>query len=272
MRVMDLTIDKGDEKSSDVLLEDVSFRYTRQDDYVLQKLDASVARGSFAALVGRSGCGKTTLLNLICGYLQPTGGRCLVGGEAVWGPGSDRIPIFQEDALWPWLSALENVMLHNRLAFRKNAAATHPSGGESKAAELLNRMDFPGDALRKHPKELSLGMRKRVEFARALFGQPRLIIADEPFANVDVHTRSVLYELVRGILLERRTTLLFSTHDLHEALSFGSEILVMRSTLPSRVVFRMHNPFFGDRVALRQRGSEYYAAYESLFAAMQVSQ
>lgn len=221
-----------EEAVKDRILEvnNLSFRYTPEPQLVLSSVTFGLTRGSLTAIVGRSGCGKSTLLNILAGFLEPTTGVCTFRGHPVVGPEPSRIPIFQEDALWPWWTALENVLLQNRLSGVDKAAAT------KHAADLLQRVGVPKPAHSQYPKQLSLGMRRRVEIARALFAQPQLLLADEPFSSVDIHTREALHQFILNVWEQKQLTALFATHDLHEALFLATEIAIMSPTLPSTVL------------------------------------
>jgi ABC-type nitrate/sulfonate/bicarbonate transport system ATPase subunit len=239
------------------------FRYTEKDEWVLENLALELCSGSFTALVGRSGCGKTTLLNVILGFLKPERGKCWFQGKRISGPNASRIPIFQEDGIWPWWSAIDNVLLS---AYIDHGEITDKD--RRKAVEMLELVGLPKKTHMKYPKELSMGMRRRVELARALYREPDLLIADEPFGSVDVETRESLHELVEGIWRDRGMTILFSTHDLREAMYLASNILVLRSEAPSRVVDSVFNPLQGTATAEHGRSSEYFGIYERLREAM----
>ena len=247
-----------------VSIRDLSFRYAVHASEILADVTLDIPSGSFCAIVGRSGTGKTTLLNILSGYLLPSRGTICIQGMPLSGPSTDRIPIYQEDGLWPWLRAWENVLLAELLrsghkSIRKRRA---------QAEKLLVRTGLLPDTHAKYPKELSVGMRKRVEIARALFTEPQLILADEPFSSLDEVTRADLHRLIIELWADSGITVIFSTHDLDEALFLATQIVVMSKNNPSRVVGLYNNSFHGRIEARRESAQQYYALYDTIFSAM----
>ncbi len=243
----------------------VSFRYQNQPNYLLSDIDLTVKEGSLLTLVGKSGTGKTTLLNLLAGYLKPCEGTCYMDGFPILGPHPSRSPIFQEDSLWPWLRAIDNVTVH---ALLRQGPSAVPSC-QAAACELMGRVGLPPDSYRRYPKELSVGMRKRVEIARALFAGPEVILADEPFASVDPDTREGLHHLTEKLWEAGRTTILLSTHDLDEALYLATEIAVLRRSGSSTKLAGVYdNPFRGKPQARREDSVSYFSFYDRIRDAM----
>jgi NitT/TauT family transport system ATP-binding protein len=191
-------------------------------------LSVEVGEGEFVVLVGPSGCGKTTLLNLVAGFEPPTSGEVLVDGRPVTGPGPDRVMIFQEPALFPWLSVLDNVAF----GLRQHA---HLSAAQRRAiAERhLETVHLQGFA-QAWVHELSGGMKQRVALARALAPGPRALLCDEPFASLDALTRERLYAEIQELHSTTRKTVLFVTHNTREAACLADRVLVLTAR-PARV-------------------------------------
>lgn len=185
---------------------------------VLEKVSAEVAHGEFVCLVGPSGCGKSTLLNIVAGFLDATSGEALVEGQPVLGPDPRRIFVFQENGVFPWLDVRENVGfgLRQRDHAERDRIIAHYIG-------MVGLRGFEET----YPRELSGGMRQRVEIARALAANPDIIYMDEPFGALDFLTRlKMRTDLVR-IWQSERKTILFVTHDIEEAIQLADRVLVM---------------------------------------------
>ena len=193
----------------------------------LSAVDLAVREGEFVCLCGPSGCGKTTVLNLVAGLEAPTEGAVRVRGEAVRGPGPDRTVMFQEHALFPWLTVAENV------AFPLGVAGV-PAGERASRVERYLRMVHLWRFRASRPHELSGGMRQRAALARALVGEPSILLMDEPFAALDAQTRDVLHAELERIWMETRKTVVFVTHNVREAVRLGDRVVVM-GTRPGRV-------------------------------------
>jgi NitT/TauT family transport system ATP-binding protein len=185
---------------------------------VLEGIDFTVDPGEFVCIVGPSGCGKTSLLNIIGGFLTPTHGEVLVEGEPVRGPDPRRIFIFQEGGVFPWLNVRENVAfgLGRRRKPERDRLTQH-------YIEMVGLSGFE----RSYPRELSGGMRQRVEIARALAADPEIIYMDEPFGALDYITRFKMRADLISIWQEERKTILFVTHDIEEAVQLADRVLVM---------------------------------------------
>ena len=202
------------------------------------RLSFEVATGEFVCLLGPSGCGKTSLLNVLAGLVEPTSGEALLDGRPITGPGPDRAVLFQEPALFPWLSVRGNVELGLELI-------GVPASERRDVAQrwLANvHLERWADA---QPHELSAGMRQRVALARALAADPDVLLGDEPFGALDAQARELLQREVQRVWVEseNRKTFLFVTHNVREATLLDDRVLVM-SAAPGRLLeeFRIHAP------------------------------
>jgi NitT/TauT family transport system ATP-binding protein len=206
---------------------------------VVDRVDWTIGQGAFHCLVGRSGCGKTTLLKLAAGLLAPTGGAVRIQDAAVTEPSRQAGFVFQSPNLLDWLTAAENVLLPVSLKRRVTAA------DRAQAAELLALMGLGGLAER-HPRELSGGQQSRVAIARALVGSPAVLLMDEPFAALDAITREELQTDLMALCTARNTTVLFVTHDIAEAVFLADRVAVMEH---GRVHDALDVPFARPRAA-----------------------
>jgi NitT/TauT family transport system ATP-binding protein len=189
---------------------------------VLKDLDLTVAPGEFISIIGPSGCGKSTLLTLLAGYLRPSAGRLLFKGEVVTGPGRERVMVFQQPTLFPWLTAAANVGYGLRL--RANRGRVKDVDAEIDAILRLVQLE---SFARYYPAELSGGMRQRLEIARALAVDPEVLLMDEPLGALDALTRRTMQREVLRIWQETGKTVLFVTHDIDEAVLMADRIFVM---------------------------------------------
>jgi NitT/TauT family transport system ATP-binding protein len=186
----------------------------------IRDISLSVDAGDFVSVVGPSGCGKTTLLNTIAGFLAPTSGEIRVDGRAVSGPGPDRGVVFQSFALFPWRTVLDNV------AFGPKMRGVPKARRHEIAREYLALAGL-SHAAERYPNELSGGMQQRVGVVRALANEPDVLLMDEPFASVDAQTRMTLQEELTRIWAQRRSTVLFITHDVNEAVFLANRVIVL---------------------------------------------
>ncbi len=184
--------------------------------------DASlaVAEGEFVSLVGPTGCGKSTLLNVAAGLLAPSGGSVEVFGKALSGRNNQAGYLFQSDALFPWRTARENVMLGLQL----RGTSTRQAGDQADAWLARVHLAGHGD---KYPHELSGGMRKRVALAQTLILDPKILLMDEPFSALDVQTRSLMENELLELWSQDRKSVVFVTHDLEEAISLSDRVVVL---------------------------------------------
>ncbi|OMC25415.1 ABC transporter [Mycobacterium colombiense] len=212
-----------------VLFDRVSFhiRKGREDVHVVDDCSFSVAPGEIVAMIGPSGGGKTTIGYLLAGYYRPTSGLIAVDGKEAGGPSAERLLLFQENALMPWLTTAENVM------FGPRARGEDRDVVRQRADTVLARVGL-ADFGNRYPAELSGGMRRRAELARALINEPAVLILDEPFRGLDAMTRELMREYTAELLAEQRRTVLFITTDVDEALLLADRLLVMTGR-PARV-------------------------------------
>ncbi|NGM84965.1 ABC transporter ATP-binding protein [Paenibacillus sp. 7124] len=203
---------------------------------VLKDVDLSINKGEFFILLGPSGCGKSTLLNLIAGFEKQTEGELLVGGEAVDRPGKERAMVFQhpDASLFPWLNVRENIEFGLRMQGMRK--------GERKAISdrYIELAGLTGHE-RKFPRELSGGMKQRVQIARVLANEPDILLMDEPLGALDAFTRRVMQEELVRIWSETKKTIIFVTHDIQEAVLLGGRIGIMSIGPDSRVFEIMDN-------------------------------
>ena len=218
---------------SDLAIDHVSVIYPKRGGAVtaLEDVSIEVNDGQFVSIVGASGCGKSTLLNVVGGLVAPTSGQVLVDGEPIRGPGADRGMVFQSYTLYPWLTVRKNVEFGLSLRHVPRAERRRV------ANELLAVVRLQGfeDA---YPKALSGGMKQRVAIARVLANEPSVLLMDEPFGALDAQTRTVMQELLLDLWERLRTTVLFVTHDIDEAV-FLSEVVYVLSNRPGRVRRRL---------------------------------
>lgn len=206
--------------------------YHRRDQapvHVLEDCSFRIEPGKLTVVMGTSGCGKSTLAYILSGYIKPDAGQVTMDGKPVQGPGPDRIMVFQETALWPWMTVTENIVF-GPLA-RADLARKEVT---EKALELLRKFGL-SEFKDKYPGQLSGGMKRRAELAQALINSPKVMILDEPFRGLDVMTRELMQEYYIELFEETRLTTVFITSELEEAIFLADRILIM-GDLPSRIV------------------------------------
>ena len=193
----------------------------------LNGVSLDIAENEFITVVGPSGCGKSTLLNIIAGLLEPTSGQVLCNGEVVRGTGSDRGVVFQQYALFPWLTVRKNVMFALEMRGVKGEEAKKEAMRYLEMVQLEKFADH-------YPKELSGGMKQRVAIARAYAARPQVLLMDEPFGALDAQTRTQLQTELLKTWERERITCFFITHDVDEAILLANRVIIM-SARPGRI-------------------------------------
>jgi NitT/TauT family transport system ATP-binding protein len=213
-----------------VSLNDISLSYEASDGkqlLALDRINLQVSPGEFLCIVGPSGCGKSTLLHLIAGLHQQTSGNVLIDNKPVDGPGTDRILIFQELGLFPWLTVADNVEFGMKM---KGIPKTERRERIDYYLRLVHLSQFKNS----YTHQLSGGMRQRVALARALATEPDVLLMDEPFAALDAQTRDLLHDELERIWAETGRTIIFVTHNVREAIRLGDRV-VLFTFRPGRI-------------------------------------
>lgn len=221
---------------------------------VLQNVNLTIQKGEFICLIGHSGCGKTTLLNMISGFAKPSIGEVRLQGQTIDSPGPDRMVVFQGYALLPWLTVFENVYL--------GVNAVHPEKSKAEKNQIVKEhlaMVGLADAAEKKPPQISGGMKQRVAIARALAIRPEVLILDEPFGALDAITKEELQEELLKIWNNNRCTVLMITHDIDEALFLADRLVMMTNGPAANIGEIMEIPFSRPRDRSRiMETPEYY--------------
>ncbi len=195
---------------------------------VVSDLNLLITPGELTAVVGPSGCGKSTLVNLVAGYDRPDAGTIVLNGKRITGPGQDRMVVFQETALLPWLTAYENVVFGPKL--RSDLSGVELKAEANRLLDIVGLRGFED----RYPLQLSGGMQRRAELARAMINNPMLLIMDEPFRGLDAMTRELMQEFFLRLFEKNRRTNLFVTSEIEEAI-FLADRLVILSNRPATV-------------------------------------
>jgi len=213
----------------------------------LTSVDLEVAEAQFVSLVGTSGCGKSTLLHIVGGLEAASSGSVELDGEAVRGPGAELGLVFQRQTLFPWLTVWENARFPHTLR-RNRATRLTETEVKNRAVLVENLLRLVGlwEFRNSYPAELSGGMQQRAAIARALVARPDVLLMDEPFGALDAQTREEMQELLLHVNAQHRTTTLFVTHDIDEALLLSDRVIVL-SPRPGRIIADMAVPFVRDR-------------------------
>jgi NitT/TauT family transport system ATP-binding protein len=221
----------------EVTLKGVSKSYG--DEFVSKRVvdncSFQIEEGKFTVLIGPSGCGKTTLINLIAGYERPSDGQISCDGKEIVGPTRDRLVLFQETALFPWMTVFENVMYGPTVQGRRDVA-------KSEAISLLSKVGLQ-DFRDKYPSQLSGGMQRRAELARTLINRPRVLLMDEPFRGLDAMTRQLMQEYLLKLFEGSGQTVLFVTTEIDEAILLADRlVLLSRGPATTREVITVDIP------------------------------
>ena len=224
---------------------------------VLEPTSLSVGVSELVSIVGPSGCGKSTLLHIVGGLITPTSGSVLLDGQEVFEAGRERGMVFQGYTLFPWLSVRQNV------EFGPKQRGVKKAEREKLADYFLDEVGLTEFGSH-FPKQLSGGMRQRVAIARALANSPRILLMDEPFGALDAQTRTTMQELLLDIRHRERTTTLFITHDIDEAVFLSDRIFVMTAR-PGRLKAEIAVPFGPDRDASLRTSPEFYRLHAEVY-------
>ena len=218
--------------------------------HALTKVNLAVERGEFVTLIGHSGCGKSSLLNLLAGLTKATDGTLICAGREIAGPAPERAVVFQNHSLLPWLTCYENV----HLAVEKVFGPSESSGQLRQRAMAALALVGLNAAASKRPNEISGGMKQRVGIARALSMEPKVLLMDEPFGALDALTRAHLQDELLGIVERTGSTVVMVTHDVDEAVLLSDRIVMMTNGPAATIgdIVRVRLPRPRERVALAQ--------------------
>ncbi|GBD47421.1 ABC transporter ATP-binding protein [Methylopila sp. Yamaguchi] len=240
-----------------ISIEALARRYPKRgggETTVFEDLWLPIQKGEFVCLIGHSGCGKTTILNVLAGLDQPSSGSVIVDGREISGPSLDRAVIFQGHSLLPWMTVLGNIALavsSRRPEWSRETVRAH-------CQRYVDLVHLSGSEHKK-PAELSGGMKQRVGIARALAIEPKMLLMDEPFSALDALTRGSLQEEARRICRETGQTVFMITHDIDEAMLLADRIVLMTNGPQAKIAEIVENPLPRDRLAASMhRHADYY--------------
>jgi nitrate/nitrite transport system ATP-binding protein len=236
--------------SSYLSIEHVEKHFERNGmtSHVLADVNLHIQRGEYISIIGHSGCGKSTVLNIVAGLLDASNGAVILDGKEVKGPGPDRSLVFQNHSLLPWLTVYENVALAVDKVFKGKKSKAERKEWTLRHLEMVNM----GHALQKRPSEISGGMKQRVGIARALAMEPKVLLLDEPFGALDALTRAHLQDEVMRIQSELHNTVMMITHDVDEAVLLSDRIVMMTNGPAATIgeILEIDLPRPRDRIAL----------------------
>ncbi len=208
--------------------------YAGASTQALVDVNLDVAANEFVTLVGASGCGKSTLLRTLAGLEAHDRGELRVNGAPIVGPGPDRAMVFQHYSLYPWLTVIDNIKFVRQLKVHtEGRSSADVEAASGRADALLNLMGLSAVA-HAYPNQLSGGMQQRVAIARAFLSRPPILLMDEPFGALDAQTREVMHDLIAHVHRQERSTIVFVTHDVEEALYLGHRVVLM-APRPGRI-------------------------------------
>ncbi|EMP54419.1 nitrate transport protein [Marinobacter santoriniensis NKSG1] len=241
---------------------EMAFETPKGPFVALENINLKIHKGEFVSLIGHSGCGKSTVLNIVAGLLQSTRGGCVLDGHEVNSPGPERAVVFQNHALMPWLTVYENVELAVQQVFRKTMTRQERRDWILHNLELVNMAHAAG----KRPGEISGGMAQRVGIARALAMKPSVLLMDEPFGALDALTRAHLQDSLMEIQQELNNTVIMITHDVDEAVLLSDRIIMMTNGPAATVGEDLHidMPRPRNRVALADNSAYVHYRQEVL--------
>lgn len=205
-----------------------SFGFGPFREKVFDGFSVNIAAGRLAVLIGPSGCGKSTLINILAGYERPDRGEVTLDGAPISGPGADRMVVFQETALFPWMTVFDNITYGPRV--QRMRGQTEVAEGALDLLDAIGLREFKD----KYPTQLSGGMQRRAELARALINKPKLMMLDEPFRGLDAMTRVLMQEYFVDLFEKRRQTTLFVTSEIDEAIFLADSLMIM-SNRPGKI-------------------------------------
>ncbi len=194
---------------------------------VVQNCSFTIERNKLTVMIGPSGCGKSTLIRLLAGFEKPDSGSVQIDGRPITGPGKDRLVVFQESALFPWMTTMDNILYGPRARGEQNSQT------RSKADFLLDKVGLKAFS-KKYPTQLSGGMQRRAELARAMINDPEVMILDEPFRGLDAMSKELMWEYYSALYEETHRTNFFITTDIDEAIFLADRLIVM-TNIPTRV-------------------------------------
>ncbi|MFC3607897.1 ABC transporter ATP-binding protein [Stutzerimonas tarimensis] len=227
---------------------DKSFQRGNIASQVLKDINLEIAKGEFISIIGHSGCGKSTVLNIVAGLLDSSTGGVILDGKEVRGPGPDRSMVFQNHSLLPWLTVYQNVEVAVNKVFKRSMNKAERKEWIEHNLRLVNM----GHAMNKYPQEISGGMKQRVGIARALSIKPKVLLLDEPFGALDALTRAHLQDEVMKIQKDLGNTMMMITHDVDEAVLLSDRIVMMTNGPSATIgeILEVKLPRPRDRIAL----------------------
>ena len=207
---------------------------------VINECSFTIPRNKLTVMIGPSGCGKSTLIRLLAGFERPTSGSITIVGKPITGPGKDRLVVFQESALFPWMTTFDNIMYGPRARGQDNQQT------RAQAEFLLEKVGLKAFR-RKYPPQLSGGMQRRAELARAMINNPDVMILDEPFRGLDAMSKELMWEYYARLFEESHRTNFFVTTDIDEAIFLADRLIVMTNT-PTKVRAKIGRASCRERV------------------------
>jgi NitT/TauT family transport system ATP-binding protein len=237
---------------------DKTFASGGAEVHALAGIELDIQDNEFITFVGASGCGKSTLLRAIGGLEYVDSGTIAISGQPVTGPGADRAMVFQHYSLYPWLSVIGNIKwCRNLKAHTRGRTQSDVDAASGRADALLHLMGL-GHARHAYPNQLSGGMQQRAAIARALMPKPQILLMDEPFGALDAQTREVMHDLVRHVHKIEKTTIVFVTHDVEEAIYLGNRVVLM-APRPGRIAHIYNVPLPDEREQDMKHGHDFLA-------------